>query len=93
MAAAEELRSTLDPGKFILKSSCLDLLAQFEPNFGEMVLRWSSFRIVSDDPHPPTKMAATAELSLTLDPMGNSLKIFSSETTCSIGTKLWWIGP
>ena len=34
-------------GKFILKSSCLDLLAQLEPNFGGMVLGWSPFRIVS----------------------------------------------
>ena len=32
-------------GKFIKKSSCLELLAQLELNFGGMVLRWSSFRI------------------------------------------------
>ena len=52
----------------------MKLLAQLEPNFGGLVLRWSSFRIYPMTP-PPTKMAATAELSLTLDPMGNSLKI------------------
>jgi hypothetical protein len=38
----------------------------------------------------PTKMAAIAELNLTLDPMGNSHKIFLSETICSIRTKFWW---
>ena len=37
-------------GKFVKKSSCLELLAQFEPDLAEMVLRWSSYRIVSDDP-------------------------------------------
>ena len=37
-------------GKFIKKSSCLELLVQLEPNFGWMVIRWSSFRIASDDP-------------------------------------------
>ena len=36
--------------KFILKSSRLELLAQLEPNFGGLVLRWSSFRIITDDP-------------------------------------------
>ena len=38
-------------GIFVKKSSCLELLAQFEPDLAEMVLRWSSYRIVSDD-HP-----------------------------------------
>ena len=37
-------------GKFVKKSSWLELLAQFEPDLAEMVLRWSSYRIVSDDP-------------------------------------------
>ena len=41
-------------GWFLKKSSPQKLLSQFMPNFGEMVLRWSSFRIVSDDPaHQP----------------------------------------
>jgi hypothetical protein len=39
---------------------------------------------------PPTKMAATSELNLTQNPMGNSHKILLSETICSIGTKFWW---
>jgi hypothetical protein len=34
------------------------------------------------------KMAATAELDLTLDHMGNVSKRFFSETTCTIETKL-----
>ena len=37
-------------GKFIKKSSHLELVAQLEPNFAEMVIRLSSFRIVFDDP-------------------------------------------
>ena len=36
-------------GKFIRKSSHPELVAQLELNFGGMVLRWSSFRIVYDD--------------------------------------------
>jgi hypothetical protein len=29
------------------KSSPLKLLSQFQPNFAEMILRWSPFKIVS----------------------------------------------
>ena len=39
-----------------------------------------------------TKMAATAELSLTLNPMGNSFNLFLFWSACSIYTKLWWNG-
>ena len=74
MAATAELSLTLDPmGNSLKKSSRLELHAQFEPNFGGMVLRWASFNIVIRLPCPPTKMTLIAELSLTLDPMGNSL--------------------
>ena len=39
---------------------------------------------------PPTMMAATAELNLTQDHIGNCHKNFLSETICSIRTKFWW---
>ena len=41
----------------ILINSSIKPLNQFEPNFGGMVLGWSSFRILPTIP-PPTKMAA-----------------------------------
>ena len=42
---------------FCTLTTPLKPLGQFEPNFGGMVLGWSPFRIVSDNPLP-TKMAA-----------------------------------
>ena len=42
---------------------------------------------------PSTKMAPTAELSLTRTLWEIYIKIFSSETTGPIATKLWWNGP
>ena len=55
MAATAELSLTLDPmGNSLKKFFHLELLAQLGPNFLEMVFRWSSFRILSDDPaHQP----------------------------------------
>ena len=47
MAATAELSLTLDPRGNSLKN--LEQLAQLEQNFGEMALRWSSLRILSDD--------------------------------------------
>ena len=40
------------------KSSPLKLLSQFQPNFAEMILRWSSFKIVFRQRRPVSKMAA-----------------------------------
>ena len=37
-------------GKFIKKPSCLELLAELEPNFFGMPFRWFPFLILSDDP-------------------------------------------
>ena len=34
-------------GDEIKKKSSLKLLSQFQPNFAEMILRWSPFKIVS----------------------------------------------
>jgi hypothetical protein len=47
------------------KSSPLKLLSQSQPNFAEMILGWSSSKIVSGIFRKPTKMATTAELNLT----------------------------
>jgi hypothetical protein len=55
------------------KSSPLKLLSQSQPSFAEMILGWSSSKTVSDF-RTSTNMAATAELNLTWDPMGNSHK-------------------
>ena len=40
------------------KSSPLKLLSQSQPNFPEMILRWSPFKIVSVIAVPVSKMAA-----------------------------------
>ena len=56
--------------KFIKKSSGLELLAELESNSAEIVLKWSSFRILSNDPtHRKPRWLHSA-----LDPMGRSLK-------------------
>ena len=61
----------------IYKVFCFLLLYAFNKKFfylkalahliklDEMVTRWVSYRVMSDDLHLPTKMAATADLSLT----------------------------
>ena len=46
---------------------------EIKKNFAEMILGWSPSKIMSGF-RPPTKMATTAELNLTWDPMGNSHK-------------------
>ena len=40
------------------KSSPLKLLSQSQPNFAEMILGWSPFKIVSRQRRPVSKMAA-----------------------------------
>ena len=40
------------------KSSPLKLLNQSQPNFAEMILRWSPFKIVSRQRRPVSKMTA-----------------------------------
>jgi hypothetical protein len=37
-------------GKFTLKSSCLEPVAQLEPNFDKIVIEWSFSKIVSGGP-------------------------------------------
>jgi hypothetical protein len=60
--------------EILKKSSPLKLLSQSQPNFAEMILVWFPSKFMSGNYRPPTKMATTAELNLTLDPMGNSHK-------------------
>ena len=75
MAATAELSLTLDP----MGNSLRNLLVwNYLLNLNQTLLKWSLGGPLSElypmTLRPPTKMAATAELSLTLDPMGNSLK-------------------
>ena len=60
-------------GKFTQKSSCLEPVAQLEPNFDKIVIGWSSSKLCLVVP-PSDQDGCTAELSLTQDPMGNSHK-------------------
>ena len=65
--------------KNVLKSFPVKLLNQFGTNFDGMVLKWSPFRIVSDDlasQQPPSNQS----IVLTWEAMGKCLKTFSSET-------------
>ena len=51
MAPTAELGLTLEPmGNSHKKSSCLEPVAQLEPNFDEIVIGWSSSKIVSGGP-------------------------------------------
>ena len=45
-------------GMKLKKSSPLKLQSQSQPNFIEMILRWSPFKIVSVSARPVSKMAA-----------------------------------
>ena len=45
--------------------SPLKLLGQLGPNFNGMVLRWSPFRIVFDDPTRQPRQLTSADLVLT----------------------------
>jgi hypothetical protein len=74
MAATAGLSLTLDPmGKMFQNASSLKPLGKLKPNCPGMIIGWSStnLRFCSD---MKFKMAATAGLSLTLDPMGKCFK-------------------
>ena len=64
-------------------------LGQFEPSFGGMVLGWSPFRIVSDNPSHQPRWLLLPKIE---NSAKNHLKIISSETAGPIGPKLWWNG-
>ena len=69
----DRLSSTLYPMGKSLKSCRLELHAQLEPDFGEFVLGQVVF-FQNPMTLPTNQDGATAELSLALDPFGNSLK-------------------
>ena len=73
-------------GKKSLKNDLLKLQGQIGPNYGEMVIRWSSFRIVSDDPGRQPRWPPLLKIE---NSAKNHLKIISSETAGPIGPKLW----
>ena len=76
MAARAGLSLTLDPmGKMFQNASSLKPLRQLKPNCPGMIIGRSSKVFCSD---MKLKMAATAGLSLTLDPMG---KIFQNASS------------
>jgi hypothetical protein len=75
--------------KSLKKLSPLKLLGQLGPNYGGMVFRWSSFRIVSDDPDCQPRWPPLLKIE---NSAKNHLKIISSETAGPIGPKLWWNG-
>ena len=66
------------------RSSCQKRYGQWNHNCAGMLLGWSSTKFMFFFGDPKSKMAATAEYSLTLDPMGKTLKSFFSETTKSM---------
>jgi hypothetical protein len=76
--------------KFKNKSSPLKLLSQSQPNFAEMILGWSPSKIVSgiSDLRPRWPPLPNLILHRTLWEI--PIKIFLSETICSIRTKFWW---
>ena len=79
MAATAGLSLTLDPmGKMFQNASSLKPLGQLKPNCPGMIIGRSStnFKVFCSD--MKFKMAATAGLSLTLDPMGKMFQNASS---------------
>ena len=86
MAATAELSLTLDPmGKMFQNASSLKPLGELKPNCPGMIIgRYSVFYA-----DRKSKMAATEEHRLTLDPMGKCSNAFFSETTNIIKAKLY----
>jgi hypothetical protein len=70
------------------KSSPLKLLSQSQPNFAEMILGWFPSKSVSGisdlQPRWPPQPNLISHRTLWEIP----IKIFLSETSCSVGTKL-----
>ena len=66
------------------------LFGQLGPNFGGMVLGWSPFRIVSDDPAHQSRWPPWLKIE---NSAKKSFKVFFSETAWQIETKPWLKGP
>ena len=64
-------------------------MGQLGPNYGGMVYRGSSFRIVSDDPGRQPRWPPLLKIE---NSAKNHLKIITSETAGPIEPKLWWNG-
>ena len=73
-----------------LKSFSLKPLCQFGPNLAGMVLGWSPLKVVSDDPAHQPRWPPWLKIE---NSAKKSLKIFFSETTVPIWTKLGSDGP
>ena len=79
MAATAGLNLTLDPmGKMFQNASSLKPLGQLKPNCPGLIIGRSSTKFLFFYADRKFKMAATARLSLTLDPMG---KMFQNDSS------------
>jgi hypothetical protein len=75
------------------KSSPLKLLSQSQPNFAEMILGWSPFKIVSVSSALRSRWPPQPNLAYHRTLWEIHITIFSSETTGPIAIKLLWNGP
>ena len=71
------------------KSSPLKLLCQLGPNYGGIVFRWSTFRIISDNPGRQPRWPPLLKIE---NLAKNPLKIISSENSGPVGPKQRWNG-
>ena len=72
--------------------SPLKLLNQSQPNFAEMICGWFSSKIVSSISELRPRWPQQSNLAWHRTLWEIHIKIFSSETTGLIPTKLWWNG-
>jgi hypothetical protein len=90
MVAMAELSLTLDPmGKVSQSASSLKPLGQMKPICPRMIIGRSSTNFLFFYADRKSKMVATAEHKLTLDPMVKCSNAFFSETTNMIKAKLY----
>jgi hypothetical protein len=73
--------------EFFFKSSPLKLLRQSQTNFAEMILGWSPYKIVSGISELQPRWPPLPNLISHRIPWEIPIKIFLSETICSIRTK------
>ena len=90
MAATAGFSLTLNPmGKMFQNASSLKPPGQLKPNCPGMIIGRSSTKFLFFYADRKSKMAATEEHRLTLDPMGKCSNAFFSETTHMIKVKLY----
>jgi hypothetical protein len=61
-------------GKMFKNKFPLKPVSQFKANMARMVLKWSTFKIISSDPDLHPRWPPSADIVLTKDPMGNMFK-------------------